>query len=121
MNLKVVSREVWKLARVDHSWLPEAPAPNTRYPVAEWSPRIGRLMPSGQDHWWWLRRASSWDRWLLRSSELSRTMACQPSSAPSGKHHKSIAGRAVHMELQSLNGQGLRLRWFGFEADPGLA
>ena len=55
MNLKVVSREVWKLARVDQSWLPETPAPNTRYPVAEWSPRIGSLMLGGQDHWWWLR------------------------------------------------------------------
>jgi hypothetical protein len=55
MNLKVVSREVWNLARVDQSWLPETPAPNTRYPVAEWSPRIGSLMPGGQDHWWWLR------------------------------------------------------------------
>jgi hypothetical protein len=55
MNLKVVSREVWKLARVDQSWLPETPAPNTRYPVAEWSPRIGSLMPGGQDHWWWLQ------------------------------------------------------------------
>jgi Domain of unknown function (DUF4304) len=55
MNLKVVSREVWKLARVDQSWLPETPAPNTRYPVAEWSPRIGSLTPGGQDHWWWLR------------------------------------------------------------------
>jgi hypothetical protein len=37
MNLKVVSREVWNLARVDRSWLPETPAPNARYPVAEWS------------------------------------------------------------------------------------
>jgi hypothetical protein len=55
MNLKVVSREVWKLARVDKSWLPETPAPNTSYPVAEWSPRIGSLMPGGQDHWWWVR------------------------------------------------------------------
>ena len=55
MNLKVVSREVWRLARKDQSWLPETPAPNTRYLVAEWSPRIGSLMPGGQDHWWWLR------------------------------------------------------------------
>lgn len=26
-----------------------------RYPVAEWSPRIGSLMPGGHDHWWWPR------------------------------------------------------------------
>ena len=55
MNLKVVSREIWRLARADKTWLPETPAPNTRYPVAEWSVRIGSLMPDGQDHWWWLR------------------------------------------------------------------
>jgi hypothetical protein len=59
VNLKVVSREVWKLAREDQSWLPETPAPSTRYPVAEWSPRIGSLMPGGQDHWWWLRPGQS--------------------------------------------------------------
>jgi Domain of unknown function (DUF4304) len=52
VNLKVVSREVWKLAREDRSWLPQTPAPSTRYPVAEWSPRIGSVMPGGQDHWW---------------------------------------------------------------------
>lgn len=55
VNLKVVSREVWTLARTDKAWLPETPAPNTRYPLAEWSARIGSLMPDGQDHWWWLR------------------------------------------------------------------
>jgi Domain of unknown function (DUF4304) len=55
MNLKVVSREVWKLPRVDQTWLPETPAPNTCYLVTEWSPRIGSLMPGGQDHWWGLR------------------------------------------------------------------
>lgn len=55
VNLKVVSREVWKLARADKPWLPETPAPNARYPVAEWSARIGSLMPGRQDHWWGLR------------------------------------------------------------------
>lgn len=55
VNLKVVSREVWKLARENQSWLPQTPASSTRYPVAEWSPRIGSLMPGGEDHWWWLR------------------------------------------------------------------
>lgn len=51
VNLKVVSCEVWKLARVSRTWLPPTPAPNTLYPVAEWSARIGNLMPGGQDHW----------------------------------------------------------------------
>ena len=54
VSLKVVSREVWKLARADQSLLPQTPAPTTRYPVAEWSPRIASLMPGGHDHWWWL-------------------------------------------------------------------
>ena len=55
MNLKAVSREIWELARADMPWLPDSPRANTWYPVAEWSVRIGSLMPGGQDHWWWLR------------------------------------------------------------------
>ena len=55
INLKAVSRDVWELARTDMTWLPETPGANARYPVAEWSVRIGSLMPGGQDHWWWLR------------------------------------------------------------------
>jgi hypothetical protein len=66
MNLKVVSREVWTLARVDQSWLPETPAPNTRYPVAEWSPRIGSLMPAAKITGGGCGPASRWSRWLLR-------------------------------------------------------
>lgn len=61
MNLKVVSREVWKLARAGKTWLPETPAPNTCYPVLEWSARIGSLMPSGQDRWWRLRAGQPLD------------------------------------------------------------
>lgn len=55
VNLKVVNREVWGLAKADKTWLPQTPSPNTLYPVAEWSVRIGSLMPGGQDHWWRLR------------------------------------------------------------------
>jgi hypothetical protein len=55
VNLKAVSREAWKLARADKTWLPESPRANSGYPVAEWWVRIGRVMPGGQDHWWWLR------------------------------------------------------------------
>jgi hypothetical protein len=55
MNLKVVSVQVWAHARAERTWLPKSPAANLRYPVAEWSARIGSLMPGGQDHWWWLR------------------------------------------------------------------
>jgi hypothetical protein len=66
MNLKVVSREVWELAREDQSWLPETPAPNTRYPVAEWSPRIGSLMPEGKITGGGCGRDSNWSRWLLK-------------------------------------------------------
>ena len=55
INLKAVSRDAWARARSDMTWLPESPAANFRYPVAEWSVRIGSLMPGAQDHWWWLR------------------------------------------------------------------
>lgn len=55
VNLKAVSRQAWALAQADKTWLPKTPTANTLYPVAEWSARIGRLMPGEQDHWWWLR------------------------------------------------------------------
>jgi hypothetical protein len=55
VNLKAVSSEAWRLARAEKTWLPENPTANSRYPVTEWSERIGILMPGGQDHWWRLR------------------------------------------------------------------
>ena len=55
INLKVVSRSTWDDARHEQTWLPERPKANSRYPVGEWSERIGKLMPDGEDHWWWVR------------------------------------------------------------------
>ena len=55
INLKAVSRKVWDRAQEDMSWLPKSPTANCRYPVAEWTVRIGQLMPGTQDHWWQLR------------------------------------------------------------------
>jgi hypothetical protein len=55
INLKAVSKEAWERARADMGWLPQSPTANYRYTVAEWSVRIGSLMPGAQDRWWWLR------------------------------------------------------------------
>jgi hypothetical protein len=35
----------WAHAQAEKAWLPESPAANLRYPVAEWWARIGSLMP----------------------------------------------------------------------------
>jgi Domain of unknown function (DUF4304) len=61
INLKAVSREIWELARADMTWLPKRPRANNIYPVAEWSERIGNLMPGRQGHWWWLRAGQPLD------------------------------------------------------------
>jgi hypothetical protein len=62
INLKAVSRQIWDRARADMTWLPKIPTANSRYPVAEWSMRIGNLMPGTQDHWWSLRSGQPLDQ-----------------------------------------------------------
>lgn len=62
INLKAMSRQVWDRARANMTWLPKVPTANFRYPVAEWSVRIGHLMPGTQDHWWSLRPGQPLDQ-----------------------------------------------------------
>ena len=56
VNLSVISRETWAERAAAAPHLGARPAPSTSY--GSWGTwcRIGELMPSGEDHWWWLRR-----------------------------------------------------------------
>lgn len=61
VNLFVVSRDEWELARADHSFYPEKPTAGTHW-AAGTQTRIGRLMPVGDDHWWDLYPTTSPDQ-----------------------------------------------------------
>jgi hypothetical protein len=51
INLFVVTKVQWDMAREEKSFLPEKPSANVHWPVG-WVKRIGFLMAKGQDHWW---------------------------------------------------------------------
>jgi len=51
INLCVVSKNDWELARQERSYLPLKPSANVHWPVG-WVKRIGYLLPKGQDYWW---------------------------------------------------------------------
>ena len=52
INVQVVERQAWAAKRAESPYLPERPAPNTRYGAPVWQSRIGLLMPSRRDTWW---------------------------------------------------------------------
>lgn len=58
INLSVVSKPAWDAARADRPYLPDRPAPNTRYGLPVWHSRIGLLLPAAIDAWWTLRPES---------------------------------------------------------------
>jgi hypothetical protein len=58
VNVLVVSKESWKLAREDWS-IPQRPSPNASWGELAWSRRIGSLLPERQDRWWRLSSSSS--------------------------------------------------------------
>jgi hypothetical protein len=53
VNCKVVRKDVWAQAHAEHPYLGPKPKPNVHANV-EWWERVGRLMPEGNDHWWWI-------------------------------------------------------------------
>jgi hypothetical protein len=61
INLTVVGREEWVAARSTKPYLPERPSPGTFYGNWVWGRRIGELMPSAQDHWWWFTPGTDLD------------------------------------------------------------
>lgn len=56
LNLTVVSRNAWARAFESHPWIGAKPSPNVEVLMAdgEWHSRIGQLLPSRSDHWWWV-------------------------------------------------------------------
>ena len=55
LNCQVVRRDTWDEARRERSYLGSSPKPNTIAGGFVWHARIGKLMPDGEDKWWWLR------------------------------------------------------------------
>lgn len=60
VNITVAAVAAWEAARTAKPRLPEKPAANTLYGSFIWQSRIGRLLPAGQDHWWWLAADDDW-------------------------------------------------------------
>ena len=56
VNLSVIGREVWAEQAASDPHLGTKPKPSTFYGYWAEQVRIGRLTPSGEDLWWWLRR-----------------------------------------------------------------
>jgi hypothetical protein len=55
VNLQVVSRDDWAKASEAQRWRGAKPKANVRPGLpGAWGERIGALMPSGNDHWWWV-------------------------------------------------------------------
>jgi len=55
VNLLVVAKKSWNVAREKWTFYPAKPSANRVWQEVEWQTRIGRLLPDGLDHWWWLR------------------------------------------------------------------
>jgi Domain of unknown function (DUF4304) len=62
INLQAVPRVAWDEARAERSWLPDEPAPNTRYGRFAWFQRAGLAMPGQRDVWWTVRADTDLDR-----------------------------------------------------------
>jgi len=62
INLQAVARSTWDQARAERPWLPERPAPNTRYGTFVWLRRAGLVMPEQRDTWWFVRADTDLDR-----------------------------------------------------------
>lgn len=56
VNLSVISRESWAESVARNPGWGHKPAPTTSYWPGSECCRIGNLMPSGEDYWWWLKR-----------------------------------------------------------------
>jgi Domain of unknown function (DUF4304) len=55
VNLTIQSREAWAKAYEDSPWIGKKPSPNVRSGApGGWTSRIGHLLPTPRDHWWWV-------------------------------------------------------------------
>lgn len=55
VNCTVVRKDEWEAQYAARPYIGPKPKPNVRAGVG-WTERLGALMPSGQDSWWWLER-----------------------------------------------------------------
>jgi hypothetical protein len=55
VNCKVVRKDVWSAAEEERPFIGLRPKANVGAGSFEWTERIGRLMPAGEDKWWWLK------------------------------------------------------------------
>jgi hypothetical protein len=54
INLQVVPRDAWSKASEEHPWRGAKPSANVVAGIpGSWWQRIGGLLASGSDHWWW--------------------------------------------------------------------
>jgi hypothetical protein len=60
VNVTVADFVSWEQARIARPHLPKHPAPNTKYGSFIWQQRIGKLLPEGEDRWWWLQADGDW-------------------------------------------------------------
>ena len=51
INLYVITKDEWEIARSKKSYYPAKPTPTTKWGEG-WHKRIGELMPEKTDHWW---------------------------------------------------------------------
>lgn len=56
VNLSVIGRGLWAEHAAEEPHLGKKPRPSTSYGSWAEQVRIGRLTPSGEDLWWWLKR-----------------------------------------------------------------
>lgn len=62
VNAQIADRRAWDALRSERAYLPQRPAPNTRYDPSLWQQRIGLLMPDRRDRWWDLTPATDLER-----------------------------------------------------------
>lgn len=51
INLLVIDRNQWEIARKKHSSFPKKPTATTFWGIG-WQKRLGHLMPENRDYWW---------------------------------------------------------------------
>ena len=62
VNALVVSKDAWKKAREEWSYIPQRPSPNASWGDFVWQSRMGHLLPEREDAWWRLSASADVER-----------------------------------------------------------